>query len=84
MKTEENKFSSYELSLDELNIGSVFNAYQIAVLQNQMSAAAHEKVSLTYDPNNPLVFVQREAELQGIISTLNNLIETSKSLTAAS
>jgi hypothetical protein len=43
-------------------------------LQNIIADAAEEKVRLTFDPTNSHLFIQREAELQGTIRTLQQLL----------
>ncbi len=47
------------------------------MIQNLISQAAAEKVSLTFDPSNPSQFIQIEAELHGRIKTLQTLLDNS-------
>ena len=72
-----NEFSSYTLTVAEEELGQQFNIYQEYVLRNKFSALAMEKLSLTYDPDNPQKFLQREAELQGQIGILRWLLASS-------
>ena len=72
-----NEFSSYELSDEEALQGSVFTTTQLQVLQNAKAAVAEEKIHLEYDPENPLLFAQREAGLAGQLATYNYLIDSS-------
>lgn len=73
--TPTSSFLSYELTEDEMREGSTFSISQRAVIQNQIAAIAEEKIALTFDPSNPLVFTQREAELTGQIGILKYLLE---------
>lgn len=75
-----NKFTSWEFTPIELKVASTFNDLQIKLIQTQIAAAAEEKIALTYDPLNPVVFAQREAELQGNINALEYLLALSQSL----
>lgn len=74
-------FVKYTLTGDEKKAGSCFSSEQKAVIQNLIADLAEEKVSLTYDPQNPLQFTQREAELAGQIGILKYLLELHKSFT---
>lgn len=74
----DSSFIKYNLTPDEFKVGCTFSPEQRAVLQNLISDAAEEKVTLTYDPENPLKFTQVEAELQGKIGILKYLLELSK------
>jgi hypothetical protein len=69
-----NTFSSYTLSPEESMQGALLTSLNICVIQNLISQIAEEKVMLTYDPANPLVYAQREAELHGQILILQQLI----------
>jgi hypothetical protein len=73
-------FVSYQLTPGELEAGSHFSPEQRAVIQNLIAETAEEKVSLTYDPSNPLKFTQAEAELQGKIGILKYLLELENTL----
>ena len=73
-----NIFTSYVLTPEELKSGQSLTFEQIQVMQNLLSDAAQERVNLIYEPLNPLLFVQRDAELKGQIGILTFLIECSK------
>jgi len=60
-----NDFTSYQLTEQEELEGSILTITQKQVIQNHLSAAAHEKNALEYDPENPQRFVQQEASLKG-------------------
>lgn len=78
-------FTRYSLTQEEIIRGQTLTTDNLNLLQNYMCDAAEEKLSLKFDPLNPIVFAQREAELQGQIGILKMLIElavqTSPSLT---
>lgn len=81
-----NEFSSYRLTQDEEVQGILLTNAQKQVLQNQLSQCASDKLNLTYTPNDPLVYAQKEAYLRGqidaikyILSMCENLEETLKS-----
>ena len=73
-------FISYALTAEEKKAGSVFNYNQKAVIQNIIADIAEEKIRLKYDPNNPLEFQQREAELAGQIGILQYLLNLEASI----
>jgi hypothetical protein len=72
------KFSSYLLSESEELSGRILNSLQKMVIQNHLCAAAIEKTQLTYDLINPTACLQREAELQGRMLTLQQLLDESE------
>lgn len=67
-------FTRYDLSEDEELSAIQFTATQRMHMQNLIATAAEEKVRLTFDPEHPYPFIQREAELQGTILTLESLL----------
>lgn len=71
----QSSFIKYDLNEAELKAGSVFTLDQRAVMQNLIADAAEEKLALTFDPNNPALFTQREAELTGQIGILKYLLD---------
>ena len=75
-----NSFSSYNLSPEEEESGQVLNSNQKMVLQNKLCAIAEEKIRLTYDSTMPIVFAQREAELQGQMSVIQWLLDSSEKI----
>jgi len=81
-----NKFAQWELTPLETKVACQFNELQIALIQNEIARAALEKLALTFDVTNPLLFAQQEAELQGQIEvleyllSLNSILSNSNSL----
>jgi hypothetical protein len=71
-------FIKYDLTDDEIRAGRTFSPEHRAIIQNLISDLAEEKVSLTYNPDEPLKFAQREAELAGQIGILKYLLEINK------
>lgn len=67
-------FITYTLTPSQLAEGSKFTLDQKAVIQNLIGEAAEEKLMLTFDPQNPQAFIQREAELMGQIGILKYLL----------
>ena len=67
-------FQRFILTDEEELAGHSFSTTQRLVIQNIIAEAAEEKVRLTFDPLNPNAFMQREAELQGTIGTLTQLL----------
>mgnify|MGYP003653026580 CR=1 FL=1 len=72
-------FTRYKLTPEEQANGQTLTTNNLYVLQNFICDAAEEKLALKFDPTNPLVFAQREAELQGQIGILKLLIELASS-----
>ena len=68
-------FTRYHLTTEEQLNGQNLTTNNLYVLQNLICDAAEEKLSLKFDPGNPLAYAQREAELQGQIGILKLLIE---------
>lgn len=71
----QSSYLRYELTEPEIKAGSVFTLNQRAVIQNLIADAAEEKLALTFDPDKPLQFAQREAELTGQIGILKYLLD---------
>ena len=76
-------FVSYTLSADELTIGSTLTTLQKQCIQNQICSLAEQKLSLKYTPENPMLFLQQEAELQGQLNALKYLIILSENAEAS-
>lgn len=71
-------FHSWQLTPQEIINGSILSGVQKMCIQNQISVLAEERISLLFDPNNPLPFQQRDAELQGQMNALRYLISLSE------
>jgi len=76
-------FVSYVMSQDEISIGSVLTTLQKQCIQNQICSLAEQKLALKYSPENPMLFLQQEAELQGQLNALKYLIILSESAEAS-
>lgn len=72
-----NDFSSYELTQAEELEGSILTITQKQVIQNQLAVVAAEKINLRFDPASPEHFIQLEASLQGQLSILRFILESS-------
>lgn len=70
-------FQRWKLTDEEELHGTILTTNQKQCIQNQIVQAAEEKIALTFDANNTLLFAQREAELQGRINALKYLIDCS-------
>ena len=81
---ELNSFSSFSLTPEELQSGSILSADQKRVIQNLICECAEEKLNLIQDPLNPLKYIQEDAYLRGKIDILKWLIEASTAYEAAS
>lgn len=69
-------FSRYELSPSEQRESFLIPTLAVYMIQNLICDAAEEKLTLKYDPVNPLLFTQREAELQGQIGILKYILSS--------
>jgi hypothetical protein len=70
-------FTKYEFSDRELLEAKVLPVQTLAYLQTLQTKFAEEKITLKFDPNKQMEFVQREAELQGQILLLAMLLQES-------
>ena len=68
-------FTRYTLTDEEELAGIQYTTEQRMFMQNIIADSAEEKVRLTFDPTNPNSFIQREAELQGVIGVLTALLQ---------
>lgn len=74
-----NRFTTWHLSDEEEQQGSVFSLLQKQVLQNELARCAEEKINIEFDPADPLAFTQAEAFKRGQIELLEFLLEKSES-----
>jgi len=72
-----NNFSEWNLTDEEIPFAYSFNDLNLKALQNEIAIASQEKISLKFDPLNPIAFAQQEAELAGKIGILQYLIDRS-------
>lgn len=77
-----NQFSEWGLTDEETPFAYQFNDLNLKALQNEIAIAAQEKLALKFDPLNPILFAQQEAELAGKIAILQYLIDRSISTTS--
>lgn len=71
-------FELFELRPDQQKVGQLLSLETKAVLHNIRTAAAWEKVQLKYDPLHPELFLQAEAELQGRIGVLTEILDNAE------
>ena len=74
-----NDFASYHLTTQEQLEGAILTVTQKQVIQNHLSATAHEKNGLEFDPANTAKFVQQEASLKGAMDAYRFLLASSDS-----
>lgn len=73
----QNPFQSWVLSPEEILQGRILTSLQKQVIQNERAALACKRNALKFDPEHPLKFQQEDAELQGQIYILSDLLEMS-------
>lgn len=71
-------FTKYSLSSEEQTEAAKLTLLQEAKIQNTLAALVEEKVLLPYDVTNNLQSIQREAELQGQIRILQQILTESQ------
>jgi hypothetical protein len=69
-----NQFTTFKLSQEETLQGSVLNFNQKAVIQNQIADVCEQILGLSYNPSEPLKFVQQDAELKGQLAILRFIL----------
>lgn len=67
----------WDLTEQEIINGTILSQEHKYVIQNLIADATEEKLNLTFDPANPMNFMQREAELTGQIGILKVLLDSS-------
>jgi cell fate (sporulation/competence/biofilm development) regulator YlbF (YheA/YmcA/DUF963 family) len=73
-----NPLKVYKLNEEESAQATLFTPLQLAYLYNKRANVISTKLTLTVeDPKNIFTFVQKEAELQGMMHILNELISES-------
>jgi hypothetical protein len=78
MKQVPNRFTSYDLTDDELRQGAHLHGLNKAYIQNLISAAATTKTNLTFNVTTPEKFIQDEAYYKGTIDALEQLLTASE------
>lgn len=75
-KQVDSTFTKFDLSEEEVIVATNLPSLTLMFLQTMLANAAEKKINLTFDPTNPLVFAQQEAELTGEIGVLRTLLDT--------
>jgi len=70
-------FTSWALSTQEEAQGSIFSTSQKQVLQNELSIAAQQILSLKFDPLNPIAIALDQAALQARVEFLQFILTRS-------
>lgn len=78
-----NTFSSWQLSVEEEELGQILTHEQQAVLQNKLAEIARDKLNVTFNVTIPAAFAQEEAYLRGQMDVINWLLDTSTSVESA-
>ena len=72
-------YCRYEFSSpEELLQAQCFSVQQLQWLQTALSDAAEDRIRLTYDPSEPMKFLQAEAEAKGYIQAIQYLMACSR------
>jgi hypothetical protein len=71
-------FSKFQLSEDEMLLGMEFTYIQEAFIQNQMCAAAEQRIALDFSEEFLNDSLKKEAALTGEIRGLEYLLEISR------
>ena len=75
MQINTNNFTSYSLTPEEELSGFQLTSEQRAIIQNDMAKTAIDKLHLKYDPEHPLLFLQKEADLAGQLVYMQHLLD---------
>ncbi len=75
-----NQISSYSLTEEEQGLGETLTTLQKQVIQNRIAMCAEEKLALTFDPTEPALYMQAEAEKRGEMNALLYMIELAEYL----
>lgn len=71
-------FTRWSLTQEEQNSGQTLTTTNLQVMQNLICDAAERRIALKFDPSNPMMYAQEEAEIQGQIGILKFLCELSQ------
>jgi len=74
---KDNEFSSYELTDEEVMLGSILTLPQRQVIQNEIALIASSKLSLVFNPNDVVSFSQQESFYLGQLTILKYRLECS-------
>lgn len=73
-----NAFTEYDLTPEEIIMGSTFNELQLCVIHNELANAANAKLAMKYNGTGKEI-LQEEAELQGKINAFQWLLSMHES-----
>jgi hypothetical protein len=71
------RYQKWDLTEQEYLQGSCLTITQKQCIQNQIAQLAEERLALNLDPEHPLNFIQKEAEIKGQLNALSYLIDLS-------
>jgi hypothetical protein len=71
------QFTEYELTDEEEYSGSILTDTQKQVIQNDRVDVATQLINLEFTSQDPLIFAQQRARLQGQLWQLNYILERS-------
>jgi hypothetical protein len=77
MKAVSNITTTYQLTPEEEISAKQFTELNLAYLNNERANIVLSRLSLCYDPQNPIDFAQQEAYFKGQLDLLSNLIAAS-------
>lgn len=78
MTPKPNTFTTYKLTPAELTSGSILTIFQLAVIQNQISELAEQKLNVVYDPANHSDYGIQLAFKSGQMAALQYLVDVSE------
>jgi len=75
---KDNQFTEYDLTEQDIQEGSLLSQATVAVLQNLLADVSRERVNMLFDPSEPLLYTQAEAETRGRMYILQTLLANSE------
>lgn len=77
MQAQNNEFTTYEFSDQELLEAAKLTELQKAFIQHQIGLILSEKVNLRFDPSNSVEFMQTEAHITGMVQAYKDILRMS-------
>lgn len=75
----QSKFTSYTFDSDaELTQAQSFTLLNEMFIQSEIASLAERRIAMLYDPENPMGFIQQDAEIKGQIGILEYLLDLSR------
>lgn len=74
----QNSFTQFQLTDEEFLAGRLLSTTQVQVIQNLRADKALQRLSINFDPTNPIFFAQQEAEISGAIAVLTQLLDANE------